>query len=225
MGTLREGSGREIVAADEALVAAAQPAGQVVAFSRPCLSLGVRQSPEAALAARARGERIDVVRRSTGGTGVLTGPGDLAWSLVLPVEHPLVGRDFVRAYDRLGRAVVHALRSQGVPAAWSSPPALSEELCVLGSRGRVLTSGGKILGGAAQRRTGRALLHHGYLARRIDLDRVARIFELPASLLREHLAGWEDVGPTLTPAELAGLVTSELEREIGAPPAAGGPPP
>ena len=140
--------------------------------------------------------------------------GDLAWSLVLPRDHPLVGRDFHRAFDRLGRGVSETLSEHGVRATWVPAPGLSEEFCLLGPRGQVLATPAGIVGGAAQHATRTALLHHGNLAVRLDRDAVRRLFDLGAPTAADRLGSLAGAGLRTPPEELAPALAEALARTI-----------
>lgn len=144
-------------------------------------------------------------------------PGDLVWSVVLPRSDPRVGPDFARAYGRLGRGVVRFLADRALHARWAPAPGLLEEYCVLSSRGEVLTVGSKILGGAAQHATARALLHQGMIARRVDPDLLGRVFGIVTPALRERLAGTEDLGISEHPDVLARALHDALAEEFLVP--------
>lgn len=178
------------------------------------LSVGVAVRGEPAYVHRARDLGLGYVRRSTGGSGVLHLPGDLVWSVVLPRSDPRVGRDFARAYGRLGRGVVRFLADLGVAAAWAPAPGIVEEYCVLSSRGDVLTVGPRILGGAAQHVTPGALLHQGMIARRVDPDLLDRVFGIGAPMARDRLAGTDDLGLAGSPESLATALRGALAAEF-----------
>lgn len=197
-------------AEDERTLRAGGPAVRVAVLSERALSYGVGVRDDAGFVARARAEGIPVVRRTSGGTGVLHEAGDLAWSVVLPREHPAVGRDYARAYHRLGAGVVDFLDRRGLHAEWSPAPGVSDDCCVLSGRGRVLTLGPSILGGAAQHLTRTALLHQGMIARGVDRSATARLFALTEPDALSRLAGIEELGVTDSPGRLA----RELAREI-----------
>jgi lipoate-protein ligase A len=158
----------EQIGLDESRLRGGRLSVEVAALSAPCLSLGVAQTGELPIARRAQELGLSVVQRSTGGTAVVCGAGDLAWSIVLPRTDRRVGADFVRAYGRLGRPVVEVLSRTIGTAEWATAPGLLEECCILSSRGEVVRTARGILGGAAQHRTGTALLHHGILHLRPD---------------------------------------------------------
>ncbi|MHB8465766.1 MAG: hypothetical protein ACYDH6_11255 [Acidimicrobiales bacterium] len=105
-----------------------------------------------------------VVRRRSGGAGVLVAPGRLLWAdVVLPAGDPLWERDVGVAPLWLGRAWAAALRGLGVPdpevhtgpmvrTPWSAT------VCFAGrGPGEVMTGGRKIVG-ICQRRTREATL-------------------------------------------------------------------
>jgi len=176
------------------------------------VSYGVSVHDDATYLQRARAEGLPTVGRSTGGTGLLHLAGDLVWAVVLPRDDPRVGRDFARAFDRLGAGISDGLRAAGVEARWAPPPDLSDDYCPLSSRGLVLVAASRVLGGAAQHATSRALLHHGGISWTVDRPRVDRIFgPLPASTL-DRLGGVGDLGATLSATGLAAALERAFVR-------------
>ncbi len=209
-----EVSAAENFAADERRLESATPTARAAALTDRSLSVGVATRDDFAPAERARANGLPVLRRSTGGSGVLHLPGDLVWSVVLPRSDPRVGRDFVQAYERLGRGVVRFLASQGLAARWVPSPPLAPDYCVLSGRGEVAMVGEGVLGGAAQHATHRALLHQGMLARRVDPEELDRLFALP-SYARDRLVGLEDLGVTAPAPRLARALEAALRVELG----------
>jgi lipoate-protein ligase A len=196
----------------EELLRASAPAVHVAVVDRTVLSVGVGVPDDAPYLRRASEAGIRTARRSSGGTGILHLAEDLVWGVVLPRADERVGRDFVRAYGRLGAGVVTALSTHGVSAEWGPAPGLSEEYCPLGPRGQVLESGGQIVGAAAQHVTGTALLHHGTLSRHMDRALVARLFSLADPGVADRLAGVDERG-VLDPAD---ALAEQLARAIAA---------
>jgi lipoate-protein ligase A len=206
------------VRADNALLRSGKRAFRVAVLSDHAISVGVGVRPDADYLERARAVGWTVVRRTSGGTAVVHAPGDLVWTLVLPRRDRLIGRDFVRAYDRLGRAVVEFLAARGLGAAWEPAPALSDAYCLLGSRGLVLGVDGRVLGGTAQHASGGALLHHGILPRTLDRPAIERVFRISASSGLDRLTCLEDLGVTESSRELAEQLESALVAELRAGP-------
>lgn len=192
---------------------------RVARLADVALSYGVGVRADVGYLVRARAAGVGVVRRSSGGSGVLHGPGDLAWSVVIPRNDPRVGRDFVHGYARLGAGVIRFLERLGIRAAWGPPPGISEEFCVLSSRGQVLSVGGRVLGGAAQHLSRTALLHQGMISRAVDRAQVSALFDLRPSVLAERVVGLEELGIATVPDALATRLAADLVDSMGSPPA------
>ncbi len=120
---------------DEAALRRALGGSRAAVLSDRALSVGVGVPMGADWIERARRRGLPIVRRSTGGTGVLHEAGDLVWSIVLPRSDPRVGRDYSRAYSRLGVGAARFLGDLGLDAGWTTPPAVSETCFTLGPRG------------------------------------------------------------------------------------------
>lgn len=195
---------------DAELLASGDVAVHVALLSGAAVSIGVSQPDSAECAQRARRIGIPVIRRSTGGLGLWHGPQDIVWSLVLPRTDPRVGRDFARAYGRLGAGVVRFLRAYGIEAQWAPPGHGPGEYCLLSGAGDVLRVAGRAIGGASQHLTGTALLHHGVLPYIVDSERLAELFGLSAEVTRSKLVGLAEALSGRPPLELA----EELERAL-----------
>ncbi|MDE1838029.1 MAG: lipoate--protein ligase family protein [Euryarchaeota archaeon] len=199
----RPRSGEEVISGDEELLRRGSPVVRVGRFREPVVSVGVSQKGSEPFVDRAAEAGLPVVRRVSGGGPLLHGPGDLFWSLVLPRAHSLAGAGFVRNYARLGAGWTTFLATHGISAGWTSPPASNEGYCLLSSRGEVLASDGRVLGGASQHVTQRALLHHGVVNCALDRDLLSRIF----GLQREELALLTSLEELGVPSDLVQLRT------------------
>jgi len=204
----------ESVQADERLLRTGRPAVRVAVLADRTLSIGVAVSDRSPLLRRASAEGLPVVRRGTGGTSVVHRPGDIAWSILLPRSDPRTGRDFVRAYGRLGGGPVEWIRSLGLESHWGPPPGLLEEYCLLSARGEVLWSKEKVVGGAAQHATSTTLLHHGILPRSVDRNLLDRLFGPVERGVWDRLGSLEELGirtpPDRTATELARAIVRSL---------------
>jgi lipoate-protein ligase A len=178
------------------------------------MSYGVAVPDSAPYVLRARREGIPTVHRSTGGTGLLHEPGDLAWSIVLPRDDPRVGRQFVRAFGRFGRGVVRFLGTLGVAAEWTEAPGLDRGYCTLSARGSVLASRDRILGGAAQHLTGNALLHHGAISLTVDRGAIDRLFGLSPGGPSCRLQGLRELGIDRAGGRLAAGLVEALAADL-----------
>ncbi len=199
---------------DAELLAAARPAVHVALLSQAAVSIGVSQPDTAECAQRARAAGIPVVRRSTGGLGLWHAPQDIVWSLVLPRTDPRVGRDFARAYGRLGAGPVRFLRGYGIESKWAAPASAPGEYCLLSGAGDVLRVAGRAVGGASQHLTGMALLHHGVVPYVVDAGRLEELFGLSAEVTRSRLVGLAEVLAGRPPLELADGLDRALRVEF-----------
>lgn len=200
------------VAEDERRLAAGRPVARVGVVSDAALSLGVAQRtpPRVIDAAQARG--WGVVRRATGGVGLYHAPGDLVWSIVLPRTDPRVGRDFPRAFARLGEGVTQFLGEFGVPATWRPASSAVPSYCLTSGFGATVQVDGRAVAGAAQHATRAALLHHGVVCVRLDAVAIAEVFDAPRDTVLRHLTGLRTLGVTAASPELARALIGQLER-------------
>jgi lipoyl(octanoyl) transferase len=200
----------ENVRADESILRRASVGARVAVLDDAAVSVGVGVDPSSAFLARARAMGLPVVRRTSGGTGLLHAPGDLAWTVVLPRRDPRVGRSYVTGYSRLGAGAVRFLETVGIRARWVPSSGTSPDYCTLGRRGYVLVVGDRVLGGAAQHVTRSALLHHGILPRTLDRPLIERVFDLPAEGGVDRLTCLEELGDS----EPAGRGAVRLARAL-----------
>ena len=204
----------EELAFHETLLHRAAPTATVAVHRGRAVSFGVGVPPDAPYLFRARDAGIPTVRRTSGGSGVLHLEGDLLWAVVLPRSDPRVGADFTRAYGRLGRGLVTGLAAVGIPAAWAAAPGVADDYCFLSGRGEVLSVGGKVVGGAAQHLTSRALLHHGSVAWEVDRPEIDRLFDLAPGGPSALLGGLAGAAGRLDPAAVAEALTRALDAEL-----------
>ena len=196
------------------MLRAGGPGVRVSVLSGHSLSVGVGVRGDAPYLGRARTAGLSVARRTSGGTGVVHAPGDLAWSVVLPRSHPNVGRDYVRGFARLGAGVVRFLHRQQLSSEWVPAPALDPDCCVLSGRGQVLTVGSRVLGGAAQHLSRTALLHQGMIPRTVDRELLAGVFAFPDPTVLSRLTSLEELGVHAPSPDLARQLAEELARDL-----------
>lgn len=206
----------ESIHRDELLLRRGAFAIRTAVLSDRAVSVGAGVRPEAAYLLRSESAGIPVVRRTTGGTGVLHAPGDLVWSVVLRRADPRVGNDYVHAYPRLGEGVVRFLSEEGVAVAWQDPLGVDPDYCFLSARGSVLGVGGRVLGGAAQHLSGGALLHSGVLPLELDRNLLAELFGLSERFLG-RLTSLRELGIEGAPEALAQKLAKGLDGSLSRP--------
>ena len=142
---------------------------RVYGWNPPAISLGWNQSWDEIRMDRVEAAGIDVVRRPTGGRGILH-ENELTYSVVMHAE----GANIPSIYNKISLALVAGLQTLGVDASLerSQPhfPSLYRKVeaaaCFVSSARNEIMVGGKKLVGSAQRRYaaargGEIVLQHG----------------------------------------------------------------
>jgi lipoate-protein ligase A len=172
--------GARNMSVDEAILGAVvegrRPATlRLYAWSPPCLSLGRNQRLGDVDLEACRAAGIDVVRRPTGGKGILH-VDELTYSVTLPPGDPRAAGDVVEGYRRLSEGLLAGLRRLGVAVV----PADGEirgrgqpgPVCFETPSNHEITAGGRKLVGSAQWRARGGVLQHGSLPLEGDITRI-----------------------------------------------------
>lgn len=168
----------------------------LASWPSPVVVLGYAQPAEDVDMEACRRLGVPVVRRITGGTGVVH-DRDLAVSLALPANHAWAG-GIVSLYGRFLDVLEPALRAAGSrverPAASSPAGRQRSPICFEDRLADTLTvDGAKAVGCAQTRRRGGVLIHAAVLCR-LDASLVASVFGVDPDRVRRNLA------PALDPA-------------------------
>ncbi|MBF5046166.1 lipoate--protein ligase family protein [Aggregicoccus sp. 17bor-14] len=223
---LEGASGAWQMALDEALLEEAaanpdfRPTLRLYVFSPGCLSLGRTQKLASVDAEGARAEGLHLVRRVTGGSGVLH-HGELTYSVVARTAPPFAD-DIEQNYTLLSRALAAGLaRHFGVsaelePSRPAAGPGAAHGACFLTPALKELKVGGRKLVGSAQRRVRGALLQHGALPLRTDYALHGRLFGLAPERLRGAMVDLEEAaGRAVSHAEAARALRTGFEEQLG----------
>lgn len=181
----------EEVLTDRVASGARNPTIRFWGWDRSCVVLGRFQSVrnEVDLAAAER-ENVDLVRRITGGGAMFIEPeGAITYSIYAPLEL-VADLDLLQSYRFFDSWVVEALRSLDVEA-WYQPV------------NDIVSSGGKI-GGAAQARRGRGVLHHTTMAYDMNQQRMLSVLRIGKEKLSDKgvVSAGKRVGPLRIQTEL-----------------------
>jgi lipoate-protein ligase A len=166
----------DAVLTDEVAAGRRLPTLRIWEWSRSAVVIGRFQSlkneinPEGA----ARHD-IQVVRRISGGGAMFVEPGNtITYSIYAPIEL-VADMSFQQSYELFDQWVLKALASLGIKA-WYQP--LND----------IASEGGKI-GGAAQARRGKAVLHHVTMAYDIDADKLVDVVRIGREKLSDKGIG------------------------------------
>jgi lipoate-protein ligase A len=174
----------------------------VTSWEAPVVVLGYAQKSEEAALDFCRAEGMPVLRRLTGGTGVIH-RGDLGVGLAIPMQHPFA-TGIVGLYGRFLDVLGPALRSLGSDVSRLADPARASRVrspvCFLDQLSDTLVVDGKKVVGCAQTRRGGAVLIHAAILFGLDAELYARVFGVDADEIRSGLApalpgaDWRQVG-------------------------------
>jgi len=101
-----------------------------------------------------------------------------------------------------------------VAVRWTDPPGSDPEYCLLSARGSVLKHGDRVLGGAAQHLSEKALLHHGILPLEpLDRPLLRELFGLTARAAG-RLTSLRELGVEGAAEELAWKLAASLSDTL-----------
>lgn len=195
------------------------PTVRLYRWTRPTVTLGRFQSLGGVDLAVCRDLGVDVVRRFTGGRGVLH-DDELTYSLVMG-ERDGLPRGVAASYRMLCGVLARAYGALGVPAQLTARPrgTRGSSACYLHATHADLSIGAAKLSGSAQVWHQGTCLQHGSFVRSRDVEREARVFMLDdgeAASLTESTATLSDVlSPVPDIAEIAAAVAGSVALELG----------
>lgn len=194
------------MALDEAIATAvrrgqAPPTLRFYSWKSPAVSLGAFQKTSDINIAYCAENKIPIVRRPTGGRGILHGD-ELTYSFCAKNEGHFAG-GLLATYKIISSAFQAALHQMGLDAEMKqvkeSGRALTKSpLCFKSSSYGELSSGGRKLIGSAQKRWTDGFLQQGTIPYSVDIEMLNSIFILQGDAqeeiigLREIIAGFED---------------------------------
>jgi lipoate-protein ligase A len=200
------------MATDEALLESvaegAPPVLRLYRWVPPALSLGRFQPDDDVDVDACARIGVQVVRRPTGGQGLLHG-GDLTYAVAIP--RPAGGAGGVDAvYSLLAGALIAGLARLGVEAAIARHDGPAGPVCFAGQQGADLRVGDRKLCGSAQvRRDGAVLQHGSILLSRLPFDETDVLRPRPGAravtreALRDATTTLEELGAPTDPRTVA----------------------
>lgn len=196
------------------------PTLRVYGWTRPTVSLGRFQAVESVDAEECARRGFDVVRRSTGGRGVLHAH-EVTYCVVASRADGVPG-GVAASYAYLSRGLVEAYAKLGIPAQLTARDRgdAHSGACYLHTSRADLSIDGAKLAGSAQVWCGSTCLQHGSLVIDRDIDAEAAVFSLEDSAiaaLRERARTIRDVlGRAPATEEVVAALVAGFDRVIGA---------
>ena len=203
------------------------PTLRLYAWSPACLSLGVAQPYADVDFARLRLRGWDVVRRITGGRAILH-TDELTYSVVGPVDDPILAGSVLESYNRIARALLTAVRALDLPVEMKEGKAdengTSNPVCFEAPSTYEITVNGKKLIGSAQARRKEGVLQHGSLPLTGDLARITQALafanesaraQAATRLLARAATVESALGRAVAWDDAAGAIVRAFEAELG----------
>lgn len=189
-------SGAWNMALDEAILehiglGESAPTLRLYAWDPACLSLGHAQPFADVDTTRLQERGWDVVRRLTGGRAILH-TDEITYSVIAPNDEPRVTGTVLESYNRLGQALLLAVKKLGVPVEIKEGRAENghtpNPVCFEVPSTYEITVDGKKLIGSAQARKKEGVLQHGSLPLTGDLARICQVLVFKSESAREEAA-------------------------------------
>lgn len=197
-----------------------RPVLRLYQWDGPALSAGRNQKIERELRlAECSRAAIPIVRRITGGRGVLHG-ADLTYSVAAPNERGVYGAGLMAIYRQIAGVLLHFLRSLGLeptvqPHRGRERVELSSPVCFATPSAFEILIQGKKLVGSAQRLLPKGFLQHGSIPLKPQYARLATLFKgVTPEGLREVMTDLESLGPCSGSGGGAGLTVEELSGRL-----------
>ncbi len=161
------------------------PTLRVYRWNPPALSIGYLQRIEDDIdCKKCSGLGIDVVRRLTGGRGVLHSD-EMTYSVVASGRYGLP-EAVLESYRLLNEGLIAAYKILGLDVSLvSSERGLSSAACFAAAATADLTYKGRKIAGSAQFRRGKALLQHGSLPVSLDAELCHAVIKYPEADIRK----------------------------------------
>jgi len=137
-----------------------EPILRIYGWSRPCVSMGYFQSGDEVNYKKCKEEKVDVVRRITGG-GAVFHDMELTYSFVTK-EFP---QSIIESYQEISEVVIQALKKLGLDAKFAP---LND-----------ITVNERKICGNAQTRKNNTLLQHGTILLEVDVEKMFSFLNVP----------------------------------------------
>ena len=186
----------------------------LTSWKGPVVVLGYAQKHEEADLDWCRAEGVPVLRRLTGGTGVIH-RGDLGVGLFLPQDHPWA-MGVVGLYGRFLDILGPVLRSLGSGVSRLAEPAhasrVRSPICFLDQLSDTLAIDGRKAVGCAQTRRRRSVLIHAAVLFGVEVDLYEKVFGVPAERVS---AGLAPALPGADPRVVGEAIAEGLAKALG----------
>lgn len=155
-----------------------EPVIRFYGWQPKCVSIGRNQDENSINKEFCRNNNIDIVRRITGGRGLLH-DDELTYSFVCPVDFLDSGNSIISSYKEISSAIIDGFNKLGIKLELGSSKKIntSFDYCMSVSTGADLCYNGKKLIGSAQFRRQNYILQHGSILFSWNSEIIENIFD------------------------------------------------
>lgn len=191
-----------------------EPVLRFYGWKPACVSLGRNQSEEHINTDFCRNNGIDIVRRVTGGRGLLH-DNEVTYSFVCPCEFLNGGESIIKSYKEISSAIILGLKILGIETELGNKKqrSASFDYCMSLSTGADLCYEGKKLVGSAQFRTHNYILQHGSILFSYNPETIENIFNEKTA--ENTIIGIESINPSLTRKDIVEAVKNGFKDYFG----------
>ena len=155
-----------------------EPIIRFYGWSPKCVSLGRNQTFDHININYCSKNKIDIVKRVTGGRGLLH-DDEVTYSFICPIDFLRKGESIITSYKEISSAIIEGFKNIDIELELGGKKKIeaTHDYCMLISTGADLSHKGKKLIGSAQYRKQGYILQHGSVLFNYNLQIIERIFQ------------------------------------------------
>lgn len=189
----------------------AEPIVRFYAWSPACVSLGRNQKEEHVNTEYCKTHNIDIVRRVTGGRGLLH-DDEVTYSFVCPCDYLIGGESIIKSYKEISSAIILGFKKLGIELDFGGKKKINNsfDYCMALSTGADLCYEDKKLIGSAQFRKQNYLLQHGSVLFSYKKEVVDTIFN--ETTPENTITCIKEINPDLTRLDIVNAMTAGFKE-------------
>ncbi len=190
-----------------------EPVLRFYGWNPPCLSIGRNQSFEHINMLYCQNNGIDIVKRETGGRGLLH-DDELTYSFICPIDILKCGDNIISSYKEISSAIIEGFKTINIELDFGKKKQLhtSCNYCMLLSTGADLCYNGRKLIGSAQYRKQGYILQHGSILFSYKENLLKNIFN--EEIQRNTITSIKEINPRLTRKDIADAILSGFNNNF-----------
>ena len=188
-----------------------EPTIRFYGWSPACVSLGRNQSIEHINVEYCNANNIDVVKRVTGGRGLLH-DDEVTYSFICPSEFLDGGTSIIKSYKEISSAIIEGFKNIDIELELGGKKKVeaSHDYCMLLSTGADLSFNGTKLIGSAQYRKQDYILQHGSILFSYNKEVIEQIFNEEAQ--ENTITCIKEINETLTRKDIIEAMTKGFKE-------------